>query len=110
MKRERKIYAVARTTASLHPGPRAVHGDRNDVSRFCCLATYIESLPDTTLNARQVADIYGKSDKLIYGMAKRGAMPSFRMGGIAFDKFRLAAWQRQRAPDCQSCLSRREAA
>ena len=96
MRAIRKIHAVERKEDPPPKfGSRAVHGS-GETPNFACLADYIESLPGATLTVKQVAAIYCKSEKLIYAMAKRGALPSFRFGGVVIDKFKLVAWQRLR--------------
>ena len=58
------------------------------------LATHIENL-EGALTAKQVSKFTGISDKTIYELAARNAIPCYRVGSmVRFDPKDVAAWWR----------------
>jgi len=70
-----------------------------DRTKFSCtqsLADHIERF-DTALTARELAQILSVATVTIFKMAKRGTIPSFRVGScVRFCPRTVAHWLRQR--------------
>jgi len=52
----------------------------------------------SAMNVKEVANLLGVSEKQIYALRDKGAIPSFRVGAaIRFDPLAIAQWMRTKA-------------
>lgn len=52
----------------------------------------------SAMNVKEVASLLGVSEKQIYALRDKGAIPSFRVGAaIRFDPLAIAQWMRTKA-------------
>ena len=61
------------------------------------LASIIEQRR-SAMNVKELASLLGVSEKQIYALRDKGAIPSFRVGAaIRFDPFAIAQWLRSKS-------------